>query len=490
MSRLRIIFGPEVFPRVRARMSYAFRVFCAIYGHTVADDDPPSDAINIFYGSLPPADSPPASVHVPARYVERSTDDPAPHSRKFFYAGEQFDLFYALDNLGRPDWLAEIFEWLSSADEMSLRDRDSVGRIPFEKTVFARQGLSPFRPRALLAMAWLENYLRNGASKEQLIKAPSPLKDTDHYMVVSHDIDVHWAKSWPWHERVKRQLKNLIISPLESRSVSLLVSSFARLLKSLAGMHVDDFLPKLLATCDQFGFHSTLFVIVRSDHRRDANYQIEDLRPQLRQAAASGFSVDLHGSYTSIIENSDLLSEAKEFSNCLLLYPSGCRQHWLRFDSHQKLFNEIERALLLYDSTLGFSNQVGFRNGASFAFPPYNFATEQACNFLEIPLAIMDRALVHSARTSGKSYADLADAVFRQSRQFGWGGASLLWHNPVEDVYVPREVNQILWNQARQKDTHREKWVSAAEFLASSLSRYQNAGLLKNIKFHAQLAHC
>jgi hypothetical protein len=489
VSRFRIAFGPGVSTRVRARMTYAFRVFCAIYGHAVADDSSADQAICVFYDSAPPPKSLPGAIYIPARYVERSTNEAAPRTAKSLYACEWFDLFYGRDNLGRPDWLGEIFEWISSAHEMSLADRDSVGRIPYEKGVFSRQGLSPLRPHALLAMAWLEGYLTNGIAKEELVKAPSPVKGTDHFVVSSHDIDIHWAESWPWHERVKRQIKNLIITPLESRSPSLVVSNLARLFKALMGKRVDDFLPALLKAGQQHDFRSTLFVIVRSVHRRDANYRIEELGPRLRQAAAFGFGVDLHGSYTSIVESCDLLSEAEYFSNHLLMSPAGCRQHWLRFDSHQKLFNEIERARLLYDSTLGFSNQVGFRNGACFAFPPYNFATEEAYNFLEIPLVIMDRALVHAGRSFGKPCSELAETVFSQSRRFGWGGISVLWHNPLESVYVPREVNQIMWDQIREKTIHREKWVSATEFIASSLTRYQDAGLLKNMKFHAQPAH-
>ncbi len=101
----------------------------------------------------------------------------------------------------------------------------------------------------------------------------------------------------------------------------------------------------------------------------------------------------------------------------------------------------------------------------------------------------MDRALVHSGRSSGRSYSELADAVLGESRRFGWGGISVLWHNPVEDVYVPREVNQILWNWIAEKNARRERWLSATEFIATTLTRYQDAGLLKNAQFHAQSAH-
>ncbi|MGH9687887.1 MAG: hypothetical protein ACRD5K_12430, partial [Candidatus Acidiferrales bacterium] len=292
--------------------------------------------------------------------------------------------------------------------------------------------------------------------------------------------------TWPWRLRVERQFKNLVISFLESRRASVLDSGAVRVLKALLGMRVDDFIPALLETENRQEFRSTLFVIAESPHRRDANYKVAEIGTQLRKAAQCGFDIELHGSYTSIVEKQDLRSEANELSSFLSRPPIANRQHWLRFDSHQKLFGAIEQARIACDSTLGFSDQVGFRNGAAFSFPPYDFAREQPCNFLEIPLAIMDRALVHEARSSGQPYPEMAEAVFRESRSRGWGGFAVLWHNPMEDVYVPKEVNQVFWNRARGRSAFREKWMSAAEFMAATLGRYQNAGLLKNLDFHAE----
>ncbi len=488
MSVVRIAFGPEVSARVQARISYAFRVFCAIYGHTV-DNDGGRPAVCVYYGTDAPPDTLHGAIPVPARYAERPASEPAPQTEKYLYAGEWFDLFFRVDALGRPDWLGEIFEWLSSADEMSLADRDSIGRIPYEKMIFARQGLSPLRPHAMLAMAWLEGYLAYGLTKKKLVKAPSPIDGVHHFVICSHDVDIHWTDAWPWPERVKRQMKNLVICALESRSVPLVFFSSGRVVKSALGMRVDDFIPALVKAAKRDGFRSTLFVIANSVHRRDANYRIADLAPFLREAVAAGFDVDLHASYTSIVERADLRSEAELLSVNVQRYPVGNRQHWLRFDQHQKLFAEIEHARLAYDSTLGFSSEVGFRNGACFAFPPYDFVREEPCNFLEIPLAIMDRALVHASRNSDRSYADLTDAVLNESRRFGWGGIAMLWHNPVEDVYVPREVNQILWDRIHEKKSHREEWVSASGFLGACLTRYHNAGLLTNVELHAQSAH-
>src|SRR5262249_41680089 len=136
--------------------------------------------------------------------------------------------------------------------------------------------------------------------------------------------------------------------------------------------------------------------------------------------------------------------------------PRGNRQHWLRFDSHDRLFETIERAKLVYDTTLGFPDTAGFRNGASFAFPPYDFKNERAYEFLEIPLVLMDGNLEAAARASKENAGDIAADILQKSRKWGWGGISVLWHNPVEPLHVPEEINNIFWKSVREKEQHTE----------------------------------
>ncbi len=161
--------------------------------------------------------------------------------------------------------------------------------------------------------------------------------------------------------------------------------------------------------------------------------------------------------------------------------PRGSRQHWLRFDDPEKLFANIESAGLEYDSSWGWAGQLGFRNGAAFAFPPYNFGREEACNFLLIPLVIMDQGLQNARRESPEKPGKLAASVLDQSRRWGWGGVSVLWHNPVEPLSACDDVNQMFWQQLRGRAERQERWISAEEFIDISLPRFQRAGLLSGL---------
>lgn len=476
-------FGAMTPPTVRKRMMYAFQVFAAIYNYRVVDSDSGQATIRCNYGVLEEVTTTAKTFLIPARYQLRKPRESIASPVKHRYGAEDFFLFYGLDEVIRhPDWLGEIFEWLTASHERGAGERDSVGRIPFAATVFNTEHISPRKPYASVLMAWMQHYLTERAEHEELPSAPSPLAGIDHIVVSTHDIDFYWANVG---SALARLTKNMGIAFRLYKSPAYFVSNIRMMFRVLGGQRVGDYLPALLDAGEKYGFRSTLFAVARKGHHRDPNYDIENLRQRLRDATESGFEVALHGSYRSVIEDGTLEGEARALEEVIGERVIGGRQHWLRFDNHQKLFRAVKRAEFVFDSTLGFADVAGFRNGASFAFPPYDFDNEEAFGFLEFPLVLMDGNLEAAARNCGETPSSIADEILNASRRWGWGGAAALWHNPVEALSVPEEINDVLWSCVKEQDRHREKWVSAGDFLSSCLDRYQNAGLLRDVRLDA-----
>src|SRR5271157_3711421 len=97
-------------------MEYALRVYAAIYGHRVVPGNSSEKARLVVYGS---GDDPEPHqdnyLRIPALYQPRQGIREIRESMPHFYAGEAFCLFFGIDpQSGRPDWLGEIFRWLSS----------------------------------------------------------------------------------------------------------------------------------------------------------------------------------------------------------------------------------------------------------------------------------------------------------------------------------------------------------------------------------------
>ena len=475
---LSLTFASDIAEAVRHRVHYSLCVFAAIFDYGLTNQVEP-DTTRCFYGERNA--TPSGYFHIPARYSPASRR--SQELMKWPYAGEDFYLFFGVDpSDGRPDWLGEIFEWLTCSYERSSAGRDSLGRIPYGASIFGEQNLSPRKPFATMLMACLENELRGANGVPALPKATSPLPGVEHMVICSHDIDFHYTNR---RSALLRLTKNLGIACRPYRSWSFAVSNSRMILDVLSGKRVGDYLPALYSRGAKAHFQSTLFAVPRQLHRRDPNYEIAEIVPRLREAQSQGFSVGLHASYKSIVEGRTLVGEIAALERALGRKTVGNRQHWLRFDSHENLFQAVDRAKIAFDSSLGFANRVGFRNGASFAFPPYDFQNEKPYDFLEIPLAIMDGSLEATTRDSKENPQVVAKEVLAASRRWSWGGISVLWHNPIEPISVPKEINRVFWDCVNEQEKFRERWMSADQFLRASLGRYRAAGLLQDVPFDA-----
>lgn len=475
-------FGPEIDGVVAARMTYVIQVFCAIYGYGFAPHPEAADA-RCFYGCRPRTRPLPNEIWIPARYAPQAFTGKIPKLHKIRYANEDFFLAHGLDEAaGNPDWLGEIFEWLSASFEHRIEQRDLEGRIPYSASIFHRQEITPFKPYAGLLMAWLENAIQSGSKKEELARAKSPLPGVEHAVICSHDIDFYYTHTT---DVLKRLGKNIVISMTSYRSRSFLFSNLGMAAGLLAGNRTGDYVPRMVDAIESEGFHSTLFAVAGGNHKRDPNYRVDEIGAQLRGAAARGFGIGVHASYESLSGPGRVKDETGKLRGVVRQAPLGSRQHWLRFGEHKSLYREIHRAGLAYDSSMGFSETCGFRNGANFAFPPYDFEKERACSFLEIPLVIMDGSLQRASRTLREDPQTIADRILAESRKTGWGGISVLWHNPMEPVQVPREINNVFWKCAGSRRGRGEQWMSAEAFLKATLPWYHRAGLLGEIQLDA-----
>jgi hypothetical protein len=184
--------------------------------------------------------------------------------------------------------------------------------------------------------------------------------------------------------------------------------------------------------------------------------------------------IGLHGSYTSLDTESGLAEEFAILQKCGFR-PLGGRQHWLRF-SLDRLIPAVEKAWALFDTSLGWQNRIGFRAGACFPFPPYNFAQERPATFLELPLAVMDQALPAKEDEAFDAVAEL----LATSRTYGWGGISLLWHPEAFGggqlpMGIGRTFCDLVNVRSRWKD---DTWMSAGEFVRKVCHRYKETGLM------------
>jgi hypothetical protein len=474
--RLFLQFVPEQAVVHQQRLTYAFRLFCAIYGHeALVDPIQARTADALLTYQVEKVRPTKHAVSLSNLYTPRSLRIPAPPPTPFQLEDERTVLFYAPEYGAMPDWLAEIFEWVSCADEYSVTARDAVGRVPFGNSYVGRHGLNVGRPYAAIAM----HLLQRAICKIVPSCSPQPAFPTAscrHLIVNTHDVDFLPLDRM---RSIKRLTKNAVISLVLGRSPLQCARQLGQAVNTaVTSRNALDQMPALVQGESERSVGASFYFITSNQHRRDSNYRLEEAHVEklLQDLVTKGMEVGIHGSYTSFDAHGQLDCEFARLRQ-LGFDPKGGRQHWLRF-TVSRLIQEVERAGAVYDASLGWVDQVGFRAGACFAFPPYNFESERSASFLEIPLVIMDQALQESEKTEEKRY-DAAAAILAMSRRYGWGGISLLWHpNAFGGCQLSPDSGRIFWRLLDQRATWNDCWTSGVSFVSAIQERYRRVGLL------------
>jgi hypothetical protein len=175
---------------------------------------------------------------------------------------------------------------------------------------------------------------------------------------------------------------------------------------------------------------STFYVIAGHGHRADgaAPETYDRLRPKLvEELLVSGSEVGLHGSYLAA-EDAARLAAEKALLEGLAGEVAGHRYHYLRVDPHRNLV-PLGSLGFRYDTTLGFSDALGFRAGIAHPFHPWDFERDAPAEIVEVPLAAMDATLAE-ARFQGLTAAAAKPqllALLDFAAEHG-GGFAILWH--------------------------------------------------------------
>jgi hypothetical protein len=479
--RIFLEFSPEQSGVHRRRLSYAFSVFCAVYGHKpVFDVQGDTADVWISYARTSSRDLDSRVVSLSDLYVARPPQESAPPPYPYERHGERTVLHYAPSAGQEPDWLGEIFEWLSCADEYSVTHRDSTRRIDFKHSYLGRHNLDVRVPYAAVAMHLLQHVLCR-AIPGQTLEPASPVKSVRHFVVNTHDVDILPAG---YFKSLFRICKNCLASLLVFRQPSAAALQIGKAFRmALGGLDPLDQMDHIMRREVERKLGATYFFLASHSHERDANYRIDDSHVQNLMTAATrlGMEIGLHGSYTSLDVSGRLMDEFRHLER-QGFQPRGNRQHWLRF-TLDRLIPAVERSGGAYDTSLGW-DCIGFRGGACFAYPPYNFAEERAAAFLEIPLVIMDMSLLRTKRPKPEWFGLAAD-LLSTSRRYGWGGIALLWHPTAFGAgQLPREIEEIYWSLAENREKWGDSWVSGINFFRAVLKRYSDVGLLSREVSH------
>ncbi|WP_298669780.1 polysaccharide deacetylase family protein [uncultured Methanofollis sp.] len=183
----------------------------------------------------------------------------------------------------------------------------------------------------------------------------------------------------------------------------------------------------IIAMEQDYGATSTFFFLVLDSASEDYAYDIEDLEPDLGMIVDEGYEIGLHGGHQTY-NNPDEIRENKRKLDKLLNKPVvGYRNHYLKIKVPET-WEYLSKAGFQYDSTMGFADCAGFRNGMCYPYRPFDLRNNRVMNIVEIPLAIMDKTLFFYMHLDLELSWKLICQIIENVKQCN-GVLNVLWHN-------------------------------------------------------------
>lgn len=233
---------------------------------------------------------------------------------------------------------------------------------------------------------------------------------------------------------------------------------------------------KIMETEKRLGVKSTFFFL---NEQRKASlfaprewklylgrYDIEDpeIVKAMKKLDAEGWEIGVHGSYNSYRDLKMLEEEKRVIEKLIGKKVHGISQHYCNLDI-PGTWEYHEKIELVYDATMGFVNEIGFRYGTCFPFHPFNAVKGRTLSLWELPIIIMDTACSFEKRGVWKECINVLNSVEK------YNGVMLLrWHPTVfnEQEFPGRsEIYERIIEICKEKDA----WITTTSSIAEWLTQ-------------------
>jgi peptidoglycan/xylan/chitin deacetylase (PgdA/CDA1 family) len=178
---------------------------------------------------------------------------------------------------------------------------------------------------------------------------------------------------------------------------------------------------------DEYGAVSTWFVL--TDPKEAYRYNPADLRPHLADLIASGHEIGLHGGMNTDRSCEDIIAQRTALEDVISHDVAGYRSHYLTFRTPTTWSNLAECGFA-YDTTFGYADCAGFRNGMCHPFRPVDLWRGHEIDIVEVPLVIMDRTLTSYMNLTEETSRLCIRQLLTTVRDLH-GGIAVNWHNHV-----------------------------------------------------------
>jgi hypothetical protein len=414
---------------VRRPARYAFTHLFLILGQRIRFVREDAD---VHYGPQPadrglwlPSDPTVQEALLQRRCIQPAANDATAWEQPFL------SLFPVSNSADCPsDIIAAAFYFLSLHEEWTSSTRDQFDRFVSSASLLGNRGESD-RP----VIVEYARVLRAGLAVHGVQLEQRPLFDGHAAAaVMTHDID-YLSKFTPgliFREVVKNFLFN-------RRHVSA-GDRMRRLGEYLAYWRRDRdpyvrSIVNMLETERTAGITASWLFKAGGRDKRDVTYALSSKRARwiLQELRSCDHDIGLHPSFHAHRDLSMLRREQKRLQSVTGIALRSIRQHYLRFSYPETWRNQCEAGFEV-DSTLGFAEQEGFRNGSCHPFMPFDLERGDVLPIWELPLTVMDGTLAHYRELPPEQAQARIQKLLEIVASAG-GVAVLLFHNTSYDAH-------------------------------------------------------
>jgi hypothetical protein len=233
-------------------------------------------------------------------------------------------------------------------------------------------------------------------------------------------------------------------------------------------------LDKLFDLHNKYKIRSTYFLQGFEKNEIDFNYQLSVIKNAVAKAFDKNNEIGFHGSPAAIKDISKLKKEKDKIESFFNIEISGHRSHFLSFDLPDT-WKHLSKLGISYDSTIGYPDMMGFRNGMCYPYYPYDPLEKKFLDIVELPLVLMDSTIFIYMRLGRDIFLKIAERLIEEVKQCG-GVLTILWHNhhlhsPYLDYYI--DLLELLQKHDPWITTGKEliNWWKENDLLSQSQSR-------------------
>jgi peptidoglycan/xylan/chitin deacetylase (PgdA/CDA1 family) len=198
----------------------------------------------------------------------------------------------------------------------------------------------------------------------------------------------------------------------------------------------------IMALEDKYGAKSSFYFLTLNKADLDFGFRIEELEHEIGNIADKGWEVGLHGGHEAYNSLDVIKEKKKSLEQVLGKNVIGYRNHYLKFKVPDT-WELLSEAGFKYDTTFGYADMVGFRNGMCHPFKPFNLDTNKVVDILEVPLTIMDCTLFDYMKLDLNGAWEITKMLIDTVEKHK-GIITILWHNTYMVGEMQKFYEQIL----------------------------------------------